>query len=191
MQTHLDEAGLKAFQAALTGCRGYLEYGCGGSTLLAARAPGVREALSVENDKSWAGQVANRLVGTPGRTRILHCDLGPVGEWGFPADATRVAGYYRYMALPWRALEAEDWRPDLVLVDGRFRTASFLYSWLAADEGTIILFDDYFDRDYHAVVERFCPVAERHGRMALFRVGERRVDQTFAEEIARSSIDPR
>jgi hypothetical protein len=44
---------------------------------------------------------------------------------------------------PWRRGAV---KPDLVLIDGRFRLACFLHPLLAAAPGTPILFDDYTNR---------------------------------------------
>jgi len=68
---------------------------------------------------------------------------------------------------PWRHGAV---KPDLVLIDGRFRLACFFHSLLAAAPGTPILFDDYTNRPHYQLVEEFCPISETEGRQALFRV---------------------
>ena len=72
-----------------------------------------------------------------------------------------------YVHSPWRHGSL---KPDLVLIDGRFRVACFLHSLLAAAPATPILFDDYTNRPHYHLVEEFCPIAETEGRQALFRV---------------------
>ena len=61
-------------------------------------------------------------------------------------------------------------KPDLVLIDGRFRVACFLHSRLAAEAGTPSLFDDYTNRPQYHLVEEFCPNEQTEGREALFRL---------------------
>jgi len=61
-------------------------------------------------------------------------------------------------------------KPDLVLIDGRFRVACFLHSLLAAEPGTPILFDDYSNRPHYHLVEESYPIEQTEGRQALFRV---------------------
>jgi hypothetical protein len=58
--------------------------------------------------------------------------------------------------------------PDTVLIDGRLRVAFFLYSLVSARVGTGILFDDHLDRPQYFVVEKFCSLESRHGRMGSF-----------------------
>ena len=67
-------------------------------------------------------------------------------------------------------MEREGVSPDLVLIDGRFRVASFLVSALLAQEGCTILFDDYFDRPNYHVVEKYLKPVRKAGRMAEFSV---------------------
>jgi len=81
--------------------------------------------------------------------------------------------FWRHMVLPWDVAKSRNRVPDLVLVDGRLRVASFLYSVLCARLGTSIMFDDYMDRPEIFLVERYCPLTERPGRMAVFCVDHR------------------
>jgi hypothetical protein len=101
---------------------------------------------------------------------VEHCDIGEVGEWGTPTDERGIKSYWRYSTKPWIMAKAHSFVPDLVLIDGRFRIACFLYSLLCARVGTTILFDDYFDRPEYFVVEQYCSLTERAGRMGVFNV---------------------
>ena len=59
-------------------------------------------------------------------------------------------------------------KPDVVLIDGRFRVSAFLTCLKNADAGTSIIFDDYTIREYYQVVEEFAPRVETCGRQCLF-----------------------
>ena len=61
-------------------------------------------------------------------------------------------------------------RPDVVLVDGRFRLACFFTSLLKARSGASVIFDDYSDRPEYHIAEEFIKPAERFGRQARFVV---------------------
>lgn len=87
---------------------------------------------------------------------LTHCDLGEIGDWGTPINRDKSADFWRYMASPWDIAKREKLIPDVVLIDGRFRVASFLYSLLSARVGTLLMFDDYLNREYYFVVENFC-----------------------------------
>jgi hypothetical protein len=47
-----------------------------------------------------------------------------------------------------RYLQHGNVKPDLVLINSRFRLACFMHSLLAADPGTPLLFDDYTNRHH-------------------------------------------
>jgi hypothetical protein len=120
-----------AFRASLAEVRSsYLEWGLGGSTL-AALERGAPKVFSVESDPAWAALArGDRRIAeaeASGRLTILTPDLGPVGAWGMPLDAARVAQSWQdYVIAPLRAAIAAGTAPDVVLVDGRFRTACCL-----------------------------------------------------------------
>ncbi len=165
---HLDIEGLRCFQGALKLSRCYLEYGSGGSTVYAALVAGVPAIVSVESDKSWIDKVRNTLGSTNTHVYLEYCNLGEVGEWGSPKNDEKMRDFWKYAAAPWAVARKLNLVPDTVLIDGRFRVASFLTSLLRARIGTRIMFDDYLDRPRYFVVERFCSIEMMHGRMAVF-----------------------
>lgn len=59
-------------------------------------------------------------------------------------------------------------KDDLLAIDGRFRVQCFLYSLINADEGTILLFDDYCDRPYYHIVEEIIEPEADDERMSKF-----------------------
>ena len=59
---------------------------------------------------------------------------------------------------------------DVILIDGRFRVACFLYCLLKSKEGSFIFFDDYINRSYYHVVEDIIPAFDLCGRQAVFQV---------------------
>jgi hypothetical protein len=166
----LEPQGLALFHECLAQSQVYLEYGCGGSTVQAAAA-GTRSIFSVDTDLSWLEQGVQVLRGMRSSAVLIHCNLGPVLEWGFPAGTQNIKEFHTYAALPWAAAQSARQVPDLVLVDGRFRVASLLYSLACAQAGTTILFDDYADRPHYHAVEQFCQPTAFAGRMARFEAG--------------------
>ena len=97
---------------------------------------------------------------------LNRVDLGEIAAWGYPTTYRHRNRFHDYVVSPWR----HGVKPDLVLIDGRFRVASFLHSLLTAEPGTRLIFDDYNNRPHYHLVEEFCPVKEREGRQALFLV---------------------
>jgi len=188
---HMDDEGFACFQAVLADSACYLEYGSGGSTVYANNVAGIKAIVSVESDRKWAEAVAGSLNKTSAKVLITHCDIGEVGAWGAPTDARHMGRFWRYMAAPWDVARQHGLIPDTVLVDGRFRVASFLFSLLSARVGTTILFDDYLDRPEYFVVEEFCRLKSRHGRLGLFEVVHDYATVDIVRRIAQYSVIPR
>jgi hypothetical protein len=172
IQPSMEPAGLALFEQCLAGTSAYLEYGCGGSTLLAMHK-GVAQIFSVDTDRTWIDKLLQAGAQSASRSvvQLVHCNVGPVGDWGMPVDRSGMERFPAYAPSPWAAAAKAGAQPDLVLVDGRFRVAACLYSFAAAKAGTRILFDDYVNRRaYHVVEEFLMPVAVA-GRMAMFQAG--------------------
>jgi hypothetical protein len=187
---HMDGEGLACFKEALASSRCYLEYGAGGSTVYAATVAKIPSIISVESDGAWKAKVWESIKDSQSRVHIEHWDIGEVGDWGSPKTSDKIGNYWGYMARPWHIAKTQTLVPDTVLVDGRFRVASFLFSLLKARIGTTILFDDYLDRPGYFPVEEFCPLAAKHGRMGVFSVSRNFAVADICEKIARYSIDP-
>ena len=167
---HMPEKGVARLTELLRDSQGYLEYGTGGSTVLASRM-GVPRIIGVESDRRWLEAVRHKigLSDTSSGLELLHVDIGPTGDWGFPVSDIGWRQFAEYPAAPWRAENARD-IVDLIMIDGRFRVACFLTSLLFARPKTRILFDDYYDRPYYFSVEAFVQPVARHDRIAEFVV---------------------
>lgn len=168
----MPEAALPFVYSRLSTSRCYLEYGSGGSTVKASEL-GVPVIISVESDASWLDAVkqkvqASKAVGA--QHHLVHIDIGPTKEWGFPTSDSGWRGYAKYPLEAWKLCKEKNLSPDLVLVDGRFRVACCLASFLFAKPGTRVLIDDYGDRPLYHAVEKFISVASTIDRVAEFIV---------------------
>jgi hypothetical protein len=110
----------------------FLEYGSGYSTIL-AQSKGLSSIVSVETDREYVEEIS-KLVDA--RTIIVWINFGDTKAWGFPERITFVNAA-RYLYKPWRIIKKNKIYPDLILIDGRFRVASFAFSFLLAKKGTI------------------------------------------------------
>lgn len=147
-----------------------LEYGSGGSTVMASEMRG-KEVYSVESDRTWAENLRKYLSQSPNtlsKVEILHADIGPTGAWGHPTNSDQWPKFVNYPLRPWVAYA--NIRPDVVLIDGRFRAACFLVSLLMTEKDALFIFDDYKGRESYRVVEEFVEPDFFVGRMAAFRV---------------------
>jgi hypothetical protein len=142
-----------------------LEYGSGGSTVLAAGLG--KKVVSVESDKDWAARLAARLEAAPDAV-VHHVDIGPTGRWGMPTRPRYHGRFHRYALSVWDRPDIGE--PDLVLIDGRFRSACLVAVMLRAKRPTTVLFDDYENRAHYRGVEKLARKEEFVGRMARFTV---------------------
>ena len=168
---HMEPEGLELLSVSLKDSRCFLEYGAGGSTVLAGEM-GVGTIYAVESDRGFLDAVKGAVAEiASGPTLIDHyVDIGPTVEWGNPRDSSKAASWPLYASSIWsRILAGGSPRPDLVLIDGRFRVACFLATLVFARPGTTILFDDYHVRPHYHVAENFLKPIGRAGRMAEFR----------------------
>lgn len=162
-----DEAA--AVTSAYAAARVILEYGSGGSTVLAAEQPG-KVIFSVESDAKWLADMQSWFAQTPPLAQVhLHYgDIGPTKAWGHPRDA---GAFRKWPGYPISVWDLPGFlQPDLVLIDGRFRAACFLTCLLRSTQPMTVLWDDYIDRPiYHHVEDLVKPVA-MIGRMARFEI---------------------
>lgn len=161
------------FMEKVEGVSTYGEYGAGQSTMWMASNTNAT-VYSVDTSKEWVDKV-NTAVENNTNVDLRWVDLGPVKNWGTPISYERREHIIDYVQSIWVREE----KPSLVLVDGRFRVACFLYSLLHGEPGTQILFDDYNHRPHYHVVEECVKPTLQQGRHAYFVTPE-----TFDRELA-------
>src|SRR5690606_33491226 len=101
---YMEETGLALLRERLARVRTYLEYGSGGSSLMAAKAD-VRRIYSVDTDKQFLQAVRQRLLaeGVPRRRFVpVYANIGATGAWGRPKNSKHATLWPRYCAEPWR-----------------------------------------------------------------------------------------
>jgi hypothetical protein len=167
----LPEAEADALRAAYADASVILEYGSGGSTVMAAEMPG-RTVFSVESDKAWAeGMRAWFHANPPAEgtsVEVIWSDIGATKEWGQPKDDSEWRLWPRYPLGVWRHKGFR--QPDVVLVDGRFRVGCALAAAFLTKAPLTLLFDDYKTRPRYARVEEWLGTPLMIGRMAVFEV---------------------
>ncbi|WP_371060679.1 hypothetical protein [Rhodosalinus sp. 5P4] len=157
-----------------------LEYGSGGSTVLAAGLPGTR-TFSVESDENWAEGLRSYIAAQhpDAAVTVHHADIGPTREWGHP-ERYRKRHVLRYLDYSRSVWKREDFlHPDLILIDGRFRIGCFLTCLANLRRPTRILFDDYENRPRYHVVERYCRPVETVERLAVFEARPENAPRSF------------
>ncbi|WP_309664554.1 hypothetical protein [Tabrizicola sp.] len=180
-----DEAGLvrQHYAAAAS----ILEYGSGGSTVLAAELG--KPVFSVESDAAWAERLRHHLVDISGTAVIHHVDIGLTKDWGYPINSQAYRAFHRYALSVW---DRPDFiHPDVVLIDGRFRAACFAATMMRCTRPVTVLFDDYTARRYYHRVEALVARDETVGRLARFTVVPRQIPPEMLTEVIGWFSDPR
>lgn len=164
MQPQMTAAEVTQLELQLAGRESLLEFGSGGSTIVAARQVG--RIVSVDSDPAWLTRVAAELTHVPVEFTPYHADIGPVGEWGWPADESRLRDWPHYHAHIWRHLSGS---PDAVLVDGRFRVACLLQAIIHCRPDTMLIFHDFWNRPHYHIVLKHADVLARVDSLAVLR----------------------
>lgn len=177
----MDPEGAARFEAEIARASRYLEFGSGGTTVVADRL-GV-PTVSVETDRFYARAVAGKL--RSGAVRQLAVPMGLTGEWGYPVFESRRKAR-RYVTAPF----GDEPFPDFILVDGRYRVACALESARRAKARgarATLMIDDYAWRSSYHCVEDHLGTPEIAGRTALFTIGSQSVPE---EAVDAALTDP-
>jgi len=106
----MSEAEISCLQRHLQATNTLVEFGSGGSTLLAVKTK-VKNIFSVESDLGWVEKlkkeplIQNALKNK--QLRFISPDLGLVGAWGRPCDITKKADWYLYHSAVWQKVDKE------------------------------------------------------------------------------------
>jgi hypothetical protein len=176
----MSDAKIQLLSNSLDRASHYLEYGMGESTLLAA-AKSLLSIVSIDTSEEWISKVHASLEKSKhkGNIHLLHTNLGKTLDWGYPVNELFVKSWPSYYTSPWIEYRNLCSSPDLILIDGRFRSPCFLYSILHCKAGTRILWDDYLNRTEYHFVEKVLPPQGLIDDMAIFTVNEN-IDKQLA-----------
>ncbi|MBL4811389.1 MAG: hypothetical protein JKX69_03290 [Rhodobacteraceae bacterium] len=165
----------EALRAGYAAATNILEYGSGGSTVMAAEMSG-KTIFSVESDRNWARAMNTwfRAHRPKSKLRLHYANIGPTGKWGMPENNQHYAKFHTYPLSVWQRPDFT--HPDTVLIDGRFRAGCFLAVQYMISHPVTVYFDDYTDRETYHDVERFGAPVEIIGRMARFELQPARLE---------------
>ena len=154
-------------RATYKGAGVILEYGTGGSTLVAAQSA-TTAVFGVESDHAWFLNMEKWFTDNPPKIPVhLHYgNIGPTGKWGVPKAKANAPRWPGYALAVWD--RADFAHPDVVLVDGRFRLACMLTTLFRITRPVRLLCDDYLSRAAYHPFELLVGRPEMTGRMAAF-----------------------
>jgi len=163
----MSEAEIACYSELLNQASSLIEFGAGGSTLLAT-ARNVR-TVSIESDLTWIEKL--RCVPAAvdsernGLLSLIHADIGEVGPWGHPIDAAVRHKWPSYSMAPWLLCQ----RPGLVLIDGRFRVACIAQATLHCGRNSVIAVHDFWPRPVYHVALQLLDWVSSVDTLAVFR----------------------
>lgn len=172
-----EEAAL--FLSFVRNSRSYVEFGTGGSTVVASRHV-QGSIMSVDSSREWLDQVRDACASSQTRPELVFADIGPTGEWGYPTDASTKQHWPDYHSAIWKMPHSAT--ADLYFVDGRFRVACFAQIVLHCNPDAIIGIHDFSSRPrYHCVREIAREVATAED-ISFFRpLPERKIAETILQ----------
>ena len=190
MLPRMSDAELALFRCFVEQANGYVEFGAGGSTVLAASAAS-GFIVSTDSAQVWIDAVASQCRERDAALvpEMVLADIGPTREWGYPVDDSRRDRWSRYHQLCWerpRTTEA-----GLYVVDGRFRVACAMQVLIRARTGAVLLFHDFASRAHYHPVRRFAREIAAAEDLSAFLVPEGRDYPAIAVALAEHVLDPR
>ena len=152
----------------------YLEYGSGGSTVLASKL-GI-DYITIDTDLLFLNAVKHKVnqiwYKKFSNQTYLYRNIGPTSRWGYPlfSETRKQSLLTKFKNYSEPKFVMRD-KPDLIMIDGRFRVATLLrmYDFLKSYSGWQVLFDDYFSREEYKIVSKFFSIDERIGRLAVIK----------------------
>ena len=144
----------------------YLEYGSGGSTIYASKY--CEKVMSVETDNKFYKILKKMKLNN---TQIIYINVGKTNSYGVPESGETFLFENNlceeYSSQPWKLMEKKN--PDLVLIDGRYRVASLLYSLINNEnEKCKYIFDDYKNRAFYHIIDKYINFIEVYDNTIVF-----------------------
>jgi hypothetical protein len=156
------------FTLLLKKSKKYLEFGMGGSTLLAYMTPNIEKIISIDSDYNWIQSIKNfkNLKNDEGKRIILnYIDVGKIGKWGFPKKKnSKISNYSKQIFQKYE----NDY--DLVFIDGISRVACALQVILNCKSDIKILIHDFNYRPYYHILYKYLDIIYAIDSFALFSI---------------------
>jgi hypothetical protein len=157
------------FSLLLKKCKKYLEFGSGGSTLLAYITSNIKKIVSVDSDLNWIKTIKKfkNIKKDEGNRIILeYINIGKVNKFGNP-KYKKNKKFSDYSKQIFKKYENDY---DLVFIDGRFRVACALQVILNCRADIKILIHDFSYRPYYHFLYKYLDVIYNIDTLVLFSI---------------------
>jgi hypothetical protein len=138
----------------------YLEFGSGGSTVLADKFQDIKTIVSIESDHSF-GNMVQKLCN---KALVKWVDIGEISSYGHPKNESMRQFWPNYSCPNDLTIV-----PDTILIDGRFRVACGLQSCLKYPNATILIHDFTNRPEYHVLLN-FLNIVEQVDTLIVAKV---------------------
>ena len=179
------------FTLMLTKCKKYLEFGMGGSTLLAYMTSNIEKIISVESDLKWINITRNfkNLKKEEGKRIILeYIDIGNISYWGRPLSNEKKNNFINYSKQVFIKYKNDY---DLVFIDGKFRVACTLQTILNCKADTKIIIHDFNYLYYYHILYKYLDVIYSIDTLVIFSIKEDIDIEEIKLEYEKYKNDPR
>ena len=147
------------FYKYLSKAKRFLEYGSGGSTYQASLRPNIISITSIESCPIWYHEMLKHINE---KVSLHYIDINSKpNTWGHPGTTSKES-LILYSEPKYK-------NEDLILIDGRFRVACAMKLWNKINNNTIILFDDFLNREYYHIVLDYFDIIEKGKSMVVLK----------------------
>lgn len=169
MKPYMTPDETKLFVETVKPVKRYFEFGGGGSTAYVATNTDAT-IYAVDSQKGWLDKIT-KYVGPRDNITYKHVDIGPPKDpWGRPKDESKKHLWPNYS----NALQDSGFKPDFVLVDGRFREACIFKTIIYSADNNInpkIILHDCHRKDYHVTYKYLDKIKETR-TLCVFEIKE-------------------
>jgi len=160
MKLAMAQEEVSLLEAFLEPAQTYVEYGSGGSTVLAANF--CAQVTTVDTSRDWLDKVKAAVGEGDAQINLQFADLGPTREWGFP-NIENPQKFESYSCANDKFVPDA----DFILIDGRFRVACFARVCELGFRGPIAV-HDYTPRPWYFAIEAIARPIARARSLQVF-----------------------
>ena len=165
---HLTEKERFFFTLLLKKSKKYLEFGMGGTTLLAYITPNIKKIISIDSDYNWVQNIKNfrDLKNEEGNRIILnYINVGKVRDWGNPILInSNISNYSKQIFQKFE----NDY--DFAFIDGIAHVACALQIILNCKPDIKILIHYFNFRPYYHILYKYLDIIYAIDSFALFSI---------------------
>ena len=164
MEAYLNENDKEMFYNYLDKASVYFEYGSGGSTYQAYIRDNIKKIYSVESDKEWHDKLRSIIKDDKKKIDYRYCEMYTKSKsYGYPGPNSTKDQWINYSDQIRKLDEKSRKSIDLVMIDGRFRTACCLKCFDIVNNDCLIAFDDFLadGREHHHVVLEYYDIIDK------------------------------